>query len=78
MQVAAQSCFNPAASVTVFQKLGAAEKDSDVGTIPGWLRTHPVTEKRVRRVEEEVPEARQAYELSGCGVRRGALAGFWK
>ena len=76
MQIAAQSCFDPAASVTVWKRLGDAEKDSGEETVPGWLEYTP-TEKRVKRVETEMPVARQAYELSGCGVRRGALAGSW-
>lgn len=74
MQIAAASCYDPAAAIPVFQKLGAIEKRSAVAKIPGFLRTHPLTETRVKRVKEEVPAARRTYEDSGCYTRRSMLA----
>lgn len=66
MQLAAQSCFDPAASVSVFQKLGDYERQGSTASIPGFLRTHPITDKRVSAVRKELDAARQTFELSGC------------
>lgn len=66
MQLAAQSCFDPAAAILVFQKLGDFERKSSTSSIPGFLRTHPITDKRVTAVRKELDSARQTYELSGC------------
>lgn len=76
MQLAAQSCYNPAAAVSVLQKLGEAERRSSTAAIPGFLRTHPLSDKRVERVREELPAARLTYELSQCGPKKFALANF--
>ena len=75
MQLAAQSCFDPAASILVFQKLGDYERRSSTASIPGFLRTHPISDKRVTAVQKELDSARQTFELSGCMRWRSAVAG---
>jgi predicted Zn-dependent protease len=78
MQLAAQACFDPSAAIKVFQKLGDYEKRTSVGSTPGFLRTHPLSDDRVKRVGVEMPSARQTYELSECGRRKVALSDvFW-
>jgi len=78
MQLAAQACFDPAAAIQVFQKLGDYEKRTAVGSMPGFLRTHPLSDTRVKRVKVEMPSARQTYELSNCGRRKALLSdAFW-
>ena len=74
MQLAAQSCFDPTASILVFQKLGDYERKSSTASIPGFLRTHPITDKRVKSVQKELDSARQTFELSGCSRYRSEIA----
>merc|ERR1712130_267353 len=78
MQLAAQACFEPSAAIQVFQKLGAFEKKTSVGSTPGFLRTHPLSETRVKQVQKGIPSARQTFELSNCGRRKASMSDiFW-
>ena len=61
----------------VFQKLGDYERQSSTASIPGFLRTHPITDKRVTAVRKELESARQTYELSGCMRWRSAVSGLF-
>ena len=77
MQLAAQSCFDPSAAIMVFQKLGDYERKSSTASIPGFLRTHPITDKRVEAVRKELASAKQTYELSGCMRWRSGVASLF-
>lgn len=66
IQLAAQACFDPAAAVTVFEKLGEVERRMGGGRIPGFLRTHPVSSQRIERIKE-------VREAGGERVQSGSL-----
>ncbi|KAA6419203.1 hypothetical protein WJX79_002881 [Trebouxia sp. C0005] len=66
MRLAAKACYDPAAAAAVFQKLGAEEAKAGGAQIPGFLRTHPLTENRIKNVQKQLPAASVIYEASGC------------
>ena len=47
IQLAAKACFKPSGAVGAFEKLAAAEKREGV-KIPQLLRTHPLSEVKLR------------------------------
>ena len=47
IQLAAKACFKPSGAVGAFEKLAAAEKRDGV-KIPQLLRTHPLSEVKLR------------------------------
>ena len=58
----------------MFQKLGAEEAKMGGAQVPGFLRTHPLTEDRIKNVQKQLPAASRLYELSGCeGSRKFML-----
>lgn len=74
MRLAAKACYDPAAAAAVFQKLGAEEAKAGGAQIPGFLRTHPLTENRIKNVQKQLPAASVIYEASGCeGSKRYML-----
>jgi predicted Zn-dependent protease len=78
MQLAAQACYDPSAAIQVFQKLGAFEKQTSMASTPDFLRTHPLSDVRVKRVKNELSTARQTFELSECGQKSLAVLDlFW-
>ncbi|GMH35098.1 hypothetical protein BSKO_02966 [Bryopsis sp. KO-2023] len=77
----ARACFNPSAAASVLNKLDKMEAKASKlphDMIPDLLRTHPVTSERVKKVEQEIPEAIQVYHDSGCRMRNefGEMSGF--
>lgn len=76
MQLAAQACFDPGAAASVFQKLEQVEKKGGADTIPKFLRTHPVTAKRIKEVQANLPAAEMTFWESGCGVKNDFMAGW--
>ncbi|KAN0075280.1 Peptidase family M48 domain containing protein [Tylopilus felleus] len=59
MRIAARACYDPQSAVEMHMRLAKA---SETGGISGleFLRTHPVPERRIKHLEELVPEA---YEI---------------
>ena len=51
IQLAAKACFNPSGAVGAFEKLAAAEKREGV-KIPQLLRTHPLSEVKLRFISD--------------------------
>ncbi|GAB4823202.1 hypothetical protein N2152v2_010248 [Parachlorella kessleri] len=76
IQLAARACFDPEAAVSVFQKLEEVEKAAGGEAVPKFLRTHPVSSDRIKRIKEMLPKAEYLYEGSGCEAGRGQLDGF--
>ena len=77
VRLAARACYDPSAAATVFEKLGEAERRAGGGaSIPAFMRTHPLSDKRVKRVRAELPAARLLYEKAGCSLPRSALRQF--
>ena len=77
VRLAARACYDPSAAATVFEKLGEAERRAGGGgNVPAFMRTHPLSDKRVKRVRAELPAARLLYEKAGCSLPRSALRQF--
>ena len=61
-------------AAAVFQKLGAEEAEAGGAQIPGFLRTHPLTEDRIKNVQKQLPAASVIYAAAGCeGSKRYML-----
>ena len=65
VQLAARACYDPLAAASVFRKLGLEEKKAGVA-IPSFLRTHPVSEDRVKNITSMVEKATALSAESGC------------
>ena len=76
VRLAARACYDPSAAATVFEKLGEAERAAGGGSVPAFMRTHPLSDRRVKRVRAELPAARLLYEKAGCSLPRSALRQF--
>ncbi|KDD75482.1 M48 peptidase [Helicosporidium sp. ATCC 50920] len=75
VQVMARACFDPRASMTMFEKLGKAEQKAG-GYVPKMLRTHPLSTDRIKAISAIIPKAETLYENSNCDVLKGPLKGF--
>lgn len=73
IRLLARCCYDPEANVRMLQRLSTLERGADApgGGAPVFLRTHPLTEERVRRVRDLLPEAYKEYQGS-CHAVEGA------
>ena len=58
MELAARAGFDPRAGVTLWQKMGAANK----GAPPQWLSTHPSGKSRIAEIEANLPKVLPLYQ----------------
>ena len=58
MELAARAGYDPRAGVTLWQKMGAANK----GAPPQWLSTHPAGGTRIADIEKNLPKVMPLYE----------------
>ena len=58
MELAARAGFDPRSGVTLWQKMGAANK----GAPPQWLSTHPSGTTRIADIEANLPKVMPLYE----------------
>ena len=58
MELAARAGYDPRAGVTLWQKMGAANK----GAPPQWLSTHPSGKARIADIERNLPKVTPLYE----------------
>jgi len=58
MELAARAGFDPRAGVSLWQKMGAANK----GAPPQWLSTHPSGDTRIAEIEANLPKVMPLYE----------------
>ena len=58
MELAARAGFDPRAGVSLWQKMGAANK----GAPPQWLSTHPSGDTRIADIEANLPKVMPLYE----------------
>jgi predicted Zn-dependent protease len=63
MELAARAGYDPRAGVTLWQKMGAANK----GAPPQWLSTHPSGSSRIADIEKNLPKVLPLYERSKQG-----------
>jgi len=59
LELAARSGFNPDASISLWQKMGALQGQ---GGGPAFLSTHPTGPDRMARLEQNVPRVRGLYQ----------------
>ncbi|KAG2426351.1 hypothetical protein HXX76_013108 [Chlamydomonas incerta] len=78
LRLMARACFDPTAAPHMLAKLNAKEKQMQqrglASAIPAFLRTHPLTEDRVRKVEDDLAAAHQMYLAAGCTSQRSDFA----
>ncbi|MEO7107604.1 MAG: M48 family metallopeptidase [Rhodoferax sp.] len=58
MELAARAGFDPRSGVTLWKKMGAANK----GAPPQWLSTHPAGTRRIADIEANLPKVMPLYE----------------
>jgi Zn-dependent protease with chaperone function len=58
LELAARGAYRPQASVSLWQKMGAANK----GGGPAFLSTHPSGPDRIKQLQENVPKVMALYE----------------
>ena len=58
MELAARAGYDPRAGVTLWQKMGAANR----GAPPQWLSTHPSGTSRIAEIEANLPRVMPLYE----------------
>jgi len=63
MELAARAGFNPRAGISLWQKMGAANK----GAPPEWLSTHPSGTARIVQMEANLPQVVPLYERARKG-----------
>ncbi len=67
MELAARAGFNPAAGVTLWQKMSAASK----GAPPQWMSTHPAGETRIQLIKDHLKEVEGLYERARTAKAQG-------
>jgi predicted Zn-dependent protease len=58
MELAARAGFDPRSGVTLWQKMGSANK----GAPPQWLSTHPAGPRRIADIQANLPKVMPLYE----------------
>lgn len=66
LDMAARGGYNPEAGVTLWQKMGEANKDAP----PQWLSTHPSGSTRIRDLQAAQPDVLPLYERAPRPARR--------
>ncbi len=60
MELAARAGYNPAAGVTLWQKMLTASK----GAPPGWLSTHPSGKERIKDIQAKLPRVAPLFDAA--------------
>ncbi|CAB77005.1 metallopeptidase Oma1 [Schizosaccharomyces pombe] len=64
LMLMSQACFDPNAAKTLWERMDAAE--GQMGKALAFASTHPSSKKRIRKIEEWLPEAQVKRETSDC------------
>jgi predicted Zn-dependent protease len=56
----ARAGYNPEAAIAFWERFAEVNRQSGSGT-PWFLRTHPLSETRIQRIREWIPEAKREY-----------------
>jgi predicted Zn-dependent protease len=67
MELAARAGYDPAAGVTLWQKMSAASK----GAPPQWLSTHPAGETRIKIIQDNLKDVAGLYERAKAAKAAG-------
>lgn len=65
----ARAGYDPEAAVGFWQRFASYNKQAGGASVPGFLRTHPVDETRIRQLQELMPRAKAEYQKA-TGVAR--------
>jgi predicted Zn-dependent protease len=57
MDLAARAGYDPAAGITLWQKMLAANQ----GSPPQWMSTHPAGDTRIREIQAKLPKVQPLY-----------------
>jgi predicted Zn-dependent protease len=68
MDLAARAGYDPAAGVTLWQKMATASK----GAPPQWLSTHPAGEERIKQIQAKLPKVQPLFERAPKPTQRFA------
>jgi predicted Zn-dependent protease len=68
MDLAARAGYDPAAGVSLWHKMMAANK----GAPPQWLSTHPASETRIKDIQARLPKVEPLYEKASRPSQRFA------
>jgi predicted Zn-dependent protease len=60
MELAARAGYNPAAGVTLWQKMITASK----GAPPKWLSTHPSGKERIKEIQAKLPRVQPLFDAA--------------
>ena len=71
MELAARAGYDPRAGVSLWQKMGAANKNAP----PQWLSTHPSGKSRIALIEKNLPKVMPFYERASKD--RPSSSGGW-
>ena len=67
MELAARAGFDPRAGITLWQKMGAANK----GAPPQWLSTHPSGASRIAEIQANLPKVMPLYQRASKSAAPG-------
>jgi predicted Zn-dependent protease len=62
MDLSARAGFNPAAGISLWEKMAAAATSSAQGSPPQWLSTHPSHDTRIAEIRKALPKVLPLYE----------------
>ncbi|CAN5193127.1 M48 family metallopeptidase [soil metagenome] len=71
MELAARAGYDPAAGVSLWEKMGAAAR----GAPPQWLSTHPAGPTRIRDIQVNLPKVEGLYARADKPPRQFEVAG---
>lgn len=66
LDMAARAGFDPRAGISLWQKMGAANK----GAPPQWLSTHPAGSNRIAEIERHLPEVLPLYQAARANTTK--------
>ncbi|MFN5048827.1 M48 family metallopeptidase [Roseateles sp.] len=70
MELAARAGYDPAAGVSLWEKMGEASK----GAPPQWLSTHPAGPSRIRDIQANLPKVESLYARAEKPAQRFEVA----
>ncbi|OWZ31902.1 mitochondrial metalloendopeptidase OMA1 [Cryptococcus neoformans] len=74
LRLMSRACFDPTESSKMWQRMSASEGGK--GLSVDFLSTHPANAKRIKQLENWMPEAQQIRAASPCGITSDNFNGF--
>lgn len=67
MELAARAGYDPAAGITLWQKMAQAAR----GAPPQWLSTHPASESRIKHIQDNLKDVQGLYQRAKAAKAQG-------